>query len=231
VYVASGSFARVHAVHADTGAIVWQSSEPLGYLFGSPTVVNGKMFIADTGPYFNGYGGKLWAYQMTTKPAAKRVTPPTNFNITIGKSVFNLRSVVSTGAIDKSTGGLLQRVFNSSAPDGSYTSVYMRLPIAGVAPTTGLPYGFDWQYTDVWMINGAGPSSVMLGRYQPNSWLQLSNGDLQVSLTSGASCPSSSARYSVTVQLHCSGGPLKSVVSVTKSNACQRTFEMYILQY
>ena len=230
VYIASGSFSRVHVIHADTGAIVWQSTEPLGFLFGSPSVVNGKMFIADAGQHFNGYSGRLWAYQMTTKPNTKLAPPSANFNITIGTSTYNMKALASTGAIDLTTGGLFQRVFNSSSPDAGYTTVYLRLPIAGVAPTAGLPYGFDWLYTDAWMIQGAGPTSIMLGRYRPKSWQQLPNGNLQVSLKSGSSCSTSFFRgtYSLTVQLQCSGGPLKSVVTFLGSNICQRMFATII---
>ena len=235
MYIASGSFSRVHVVHADTGAIVWQSTEPLGFLFGSPSVVNGKMFIADTGPYYNGYGGRLWAYHMTTKPAVKTPPPSANFNISIGNITYDLKAVASTGIVDKSSGGFVQRVLNSSSPDAGYTTVYLRLPIAGVAPAAGLPYGFDWLYTDAWMIQGAGPNSVMLGKYRPETWQVLPTGNLQVSLTSGASCSSGdfSGTYSVVVQLQCAAGPLISVVTFLDSNTCQRmlAFYYYILLF
>lgn len=65
-YPSSGKYGKVFAVSADTGYLLWNSTEPLGFVVSPPAVVDGKVFITDAGPFYNGYGGKLWAYKLNS---------------------------------------------------------------------------------------------------------------------------------------------------------------------
>ena len=221
VYIATGVFGKVYAINADTGAILWQSTDPIQYAFGPPTVVNGKMYIADCGPNYDGKGAKLWGYQLVPKTAMNPPPPVSNnFNITIGSSKFNLKYVASTGIIDKNTGGYIQRIYNASYFLYSSYTFYIRFPIAGVPPTSALPYGFDWQYTDAWLIQGKGPSAMMLGKYDPKSWQMIGDGSIQMTLTEQTICEGN-LNFHMIIELKCATGPMMSTITQMQQCTCK----------
>ena len=69
VYFGTGFMSQYYAMDADTGKTLWSSTEALGYVYAPPTIVDGQLFIVDSGPNYDG-NGKLWAYSLKTKPTS-----------------------------------------------------------------------------------------------------------------------------------------------------------------
>lgn len=75
VFLATGQMSTLYAVDVDTGALVWTAPQTLGVIYASPTVVDGHLFVADSGPSYNGQG-TFWAYALSN-PAPLPTLAPT----------------------------------------------------------------------------------------------------------------------------------------------------------
>eukprot|EP01041_Mallomonas_annulata_P012930 gene12930-27276_t len=213
VYVSTGEFSQVYAVNADTGVIVWESSEALGHIYASPTVVDGKLFVVDSGSNYDGVSSRLWAYipqdMVTATPTSSPTAISSSFIITISTSTFDVTSLATTGSPNAITGLYTQKIYTFT--DASSNIYYMRLPVAGITSTSGLPLGLTWDYTDLWEDSFT-LGYVMLGEYDATSWSQPSSSSLQVNYIKGTYCREVSIYRQTTVKFQCSAGAITSYV-------------------
>jgi len=122
-----------------------------------------------------------------------------DFTVQVGARTIDMSPIASTGQTDEN-GILLQRVFAFSSPSG-YTSLdnwatyncYFRVPVAG-RPRVVLSMaintitwdnhnGYNAGPTDAFATDDGGPTSVSFGVYDGSTWVQLSDGSLQVQYT------------------------------------------------
>eukprot|EP00607_Mallomonas_marina_P009996 CAMPEP_0182422824 /NCGR_PEP_ID=MMETSP1167-20130531/8635_1 /TAXON_ID=2988 /ORGANISM="Mallomonas Sp, Strain CCMP3275" /LENGTH=1169 /DNA_ID=CAMNT_0024601225 /DNA_START=861 /DNA_END=4371 /DNA_ORIENTATION=+ len=100
VYVATGANGQLFAVNADSGVVLWVSTQALGYLMSPPIVVNGMLLIADSGKRFDGVTSKLWAFtrlfdseaQLNGDPTLEPTMEPSlqaTFSPTLSSSTIN----------------------------------------------------------------------------------------------------------------------------------------------
>jgi len=61
----------VFGLNADTGGLLWKSQDSYGQMFAGPTVVDGRVFVVDTGS--QGVGTSIWAYEMRTRASRNQV--------------------------------------------------------------------------------------------------------------------------------------------------------------
>jgi hypothetical protein len=220
VYVATGSFGQVFAIDADTGIIKWKSHENLGFIYASPTIVNGKLLIADCGNKCKGENTQLWAYNKYNRappPTASPSAVTENFFVTIGSQIFNLTSIASTGIPD-ANGQYKQKLYTFS--DSTSHKYFLRIPVAGLSTTVGLPAHLDWQYSDFWEVT-SDSGYIMLGKYDHTTWLQPSSTTLQVQFTQGSFCPSQGIYRETTIRFRCSTSSTTYIFSEVSTCKCK----------
>jgi outer membrane protein assembly factor BamB len=104
VYATAGSYPYVYALDADDGTLLWSSPKgEIGLSLSPPTVVNGNLFITDTGKSFDGITARLYKYNLVkkTKPLIIPPSPPVshNFNVNISGKSYDFTKYVTTGNI------------------------------------------------------------------------------------------------------------------------------------
>jgi len=203
VYVTTGSSGQIFALHADTGDVLWSSAEDMGFIYAPPTVVDGKVFVIDSGPNFAGSGCYLWTYTLQTAGTpAPTEKPIESFYVTINGKTFDLTQIATTGSVDSSN-MYTQRLF--SFTDIYFDEYYFRLPVGGLADASGLPVSLDWSNTDFW-LNDYSLGYVMIGKYDAKTWVQREQGVASVLFTGGTFCRESGIFREANVTFICSHG-------------------------
>ena len=220
VFVSTGVFKQVFAIDAQTGAIIWKSNI-MGTVFAPPTIVNGRMFVTNCDYNNGGKSSRLWAYSLVNRPPSPAPTVAVdNYQVVISRHTYNLRSLVSGGLVDPTTGRLIQETYT-----GTFSSVgstyYFRLPIAGELSVRGLPIGLDWDYADFW-VSDSTYGDINVGKYSPSTWVIAGPGSATVQFIGYTQCESGGGFYSGAVTFTC-GKDTAQTASVSE-DSCTCTY-------
>jgi len=126
---------------------------------------------------------------------------PNNFNVTVGGTVYNMKGLVTTGAVDPSNGLYFQQVYTAL---NGYSYIF-RLPIGTTSSTSYMPNGYPWNGMDANQVGNDG-SEFGLGHYDGSSWVKNLDGSLTVSFTGGEWCASVGTTRSTQVTFSCLPG-------------------------